>query len=128
MKKAPLMSASFALAWFLGTGCGLSHTVDIEMLEVIPIEYKLELFDAENDVAVAVDEKALIERAIREVKGDIDRVYEQIDEAVADAERAATKGESDRQALSERAEEVFELKIEYLQSHRAWLRSKLSHQ
>ena len=109
-------------------GCGLSHTIDRDLLDQISIEYKLTLFDAENDLSIALDERERVQREIYETRRDIADAEAQIVEAVSDAERAKKKNEKERVAVSRMAQEVFKLKIAYLEQQIDYLRDKLESQ
>lgn len=107
-------------------GCGsLSHTVDRELLADITIENKMMLFDAENDVSIAVDEKEQIQRDIRETKQDIQDAEAQITEANSDQKRAEQKNDAKAVELAELSREVFHCKVDYLEAHLDYLRERL---
>ncbi|MBI3180520.1 MAG: hypothetical protein HYZ27_12725, partial [Deltaproteobacteria bacterium] len=92
-------------------GCGgLGATVDRTLLREITIENKLLLFDAENDVSIALDEREQIMRNIQEVKDSIRDAEAQVAEAESDEDRAGQKKDAKRVALSRAAGQVFELK------------------
>ncbi len=93
---------------------GLSHTVDRELLRDITIENKLMLFDAENDVAIALDEREQLVRQVRDLRVEVREVLAQIREAQSDEERALAKNEAEKATLAARAEEVFELQLTVL--------------
>jgi hypothetical protein len=71
------------------TGCGLRHRVDRDLVETIPPEDKLALFDAENDVLIAKDEREAAltdkedaERSVEDAERDVSSIRKR-----ADAER-----------------------------------------
>ncbi|MEL6548518.1 MAG: hypothetical protein AAFQ82_28095, partial [Myxococcota bacterium] len=68
---------------------GLGYQVDRDLLTEVSVENKLTLFDAENDVSIALDEREQIRREIQQVKQEIKDTDKQIQEAIEDAERAA---------------------------------------
>ncbi len=110
-------------------GCaGLRYTVDRDLLAEITIENKLLLFDAENDVSIALDEREQISREIYQTKVDISDAELQIAEAENDEDRAAEKGEADRAKLAAAAQQVFALKVDYLYRRLSYLREKLDAQ
>lgn len=81
------MRALFALALLpLVLSCGLRHRVDRDLLETVPPEDKLALFDAENDVLIAKDER---EAALTDKE---------------DAQRAVDDAEKDVTAIRKRAD------------------------
>ena len=122
----------FMVGWgasALVAGCGgLSQTVDRDILKEITIENKLLLFDAENDVSIALDEREALQREIHNVKQDVIDADAQVAEAESDAGRAYDKNDDKKGQLSEAAAEVFRLKIVYLQEQLGFLRSKLKAQ
>jgi chromosome segregation ATPase len=125
-----IMRASVVLlAAGLGSACGgLSYRVDRDQLKEITIENKLLLFDAENDVSIALDEREAIHREIQQTKQDIQDADLQVADAEVDSSRAAAKGDQAREQVAYAAIEVFQLKIRYLEDQLAFLRDKLKAQ
>lgn len=110
-------------------GCSsLSYTIDRDLLSEITLENKLSLFDAENDVSIAVDEKEQIQRQIQGVKQDIADAEAQIAEAESDAARASAKSDAKGEAVASAAQDVYDYKISYLEAYIAFLRKKLAAQ
>ena len=66
------MNRSFLLTAvvMLGAGCGLRH-VPLDVLEKLPYEAKIELLEAENDLALAVDR-------LDEARAEVARARDQI--------------------------------------------------
>lgn len=127
MRRRP--RAMLLLSVLLGAGCGpLSETVDRDLLREITIENKLLLFDAENDVSIAIDEREQIQRQIYQTKIDIGDAEAQVDEAASDEGRANEKGDAQRAQLSAMAREVYLLEIDYLEEYLAFLREKVKAQ
>jgi uncharacterized protein (DUF3084 family) len=112
----------------LCSGCGLAHTIDREWLADISIENKLLLFDAENDVSIAVDERDKIQREIREAKEDIRYAEQQLEDAKSDGERARAKNDAKGVEVADVAGEVFALKIDYLEAQLDMLQDRRSAQ
>jgi septal ring factor EnvC (AmiA/AmiB activator) len=111
------------------SACGtLSQTVDRDLLREVSIENKLVLFDSENEVSIAMDERDKIQRTIRDAKLDIRDAQRQIREAYSDQERAEEKGDEKAFGIAYLAEEVFELKIDYLEFLVDYHRERLSAQ
>ncbi|MEO0814664.1 MAG: hypothetical protein AAFY60_17515, partial [Myxococcota bacterium] len=105
---------------------GLGYQVDRDLLTEVSVENKLTLFDAENDVSIALDEREQIRREIQQVKQEIKDTDKQIQEAIEDAERAADKGDAEREKVAVMAEEVFYLKQDFLGEQIGLLRERLS--
>jgi len=122
MKRAVLLLFAHSACSSLGS------TVDRDLLSEITIENKLLLFDAENDVAIAIDERERLAREIYQAKMDIIDAEAQVDETYDDEDRADAKGDDKRAQLSAMAREVFILKIDYLELNLAYLRDKLEAQ
>ena len=61
------------LPWSGTTGCGLRHRVDRSLLDSLPNDEKLLLFDAENGVLIAKDEIASAEQRIENSRRALDR-------------------------------------------------------
>ncbi len=119
--------ASIALVSLLVSACGgLGYQVDRDLLNEVSVENKLTLFDAENDVSIALDEREQIRREIQLVKQEIEDTEKQIEEAREDADRAADKGDAEREQVAVMAEEVFYLKKDFLKEQIGLLRERLS--
>jgi chromosome segregation ATPase len=111
------------------TGCaGLSHTVDRKLLQGLSLTNKLLLFDAENDVMIALDEIEGIKRDIRRGKQAVADARAQSADAASDRERAEEKGDDKGEELAELAEDVFDLKTDYLNASVDLLRERLDAQ
>lgn len=115
------------LVWLAAclSGCGLRHTVDRSLLSEIAMEYKLTLFDAENEVSIAMDERDHIVRQIQELKRDIAEAERQQEDASADGVRARRNNQAEKAALADQAAEVFGLKVDYLEARLDLLRTRL---
>jgi hypothetical protein len=119
----------FALAVVALSGCGgLSYSVDRDLLRDVSVEHKLVLFDAENDVSIALDERENIRRQITELKQDIRDAESKILEADQDAERASLKSDSAAEEVARMAHEVYEYKISFLEERITFLRQRLKAQ
>ena len=110
------------------TACGLAHTIDRDMLAGVTVENKLLLFDAENDLAIADDQREMVRRQIREAYRDVRLSEEQIEEAESDYERANAKNDQESMRIALMAEDVFEMKIDYLNAYIGYLRDRYTAQ
>ncbi len=111
------------------TACGgLSYTVDRDLLKDVSIENKLVLFDAENDVSIALDERESLKKQVSEARQDIVDAKAKIKEAKSDAERAAEKGDANAQSVGDLAEEAYDKKIDYLNERIGFLKRRLEAQ
>ena len=121
-----LMRAGWVIIGLWGAGCGaLSHTVDRDTLARLTIENKLLLFDAENDVSIAIDEKDKIQRELQLLREDRDDAFLQLRDAETDADRASEKGDEQRYQLAQRSGQVTELKLAYFDAYRDYLKERL---
>lgn len=77
MRKLRLVLAASSLAVVVGLGgcAGLWHRVDRSLLDDVPNEEKLLLFDAENGVYIAKDEMETAERALRDAERALERAH-----------------------------------------------------
>jgi chromosome segregation ATPase len=127
MRLAALAEAALA-ALVLGGCGGLSHTVDRDLLRDVTIENKLQLFDAENEVSIAVDESEQVQRRLRTLRAQMGEMREQLKSYDADIERAKTKKDAKAQEIATLARGVGEKKIDYLESSIALVRDQLEAQ
>lgn len=104
---------------------GLSYSVPRDLLQEVSVENKLTLFEEENNVSIALDEREQIRREIQLVKEDIIDTDKQIEEAIGDGERAADKGDAERERIAVMAEEVFAMKKDFLREQIGLLRERL---
>lgn len=112
---------------FCGLGaCGLAHTVDRDLLRAMTIEQKLLLFDAQNEVAITLDEREELRQDIAELKLDRQKVARAIRDAEEDADRADDKGDVQAEQISNLAAEVFELQSDYLDEALTYARDRLA--
>ncbi len=99
------------LVW--GAGCGLRH-VPIDVLDLLPYEAKIELLEAENDLALAVDRldeaRAEVARARDQIRRGKDRYSAARDEVSA--------------ASDQNSKEVAELAVTEADKRVEWLRAK----
>jgi chromosome segregation ATPase len=126
--EVKMMKIAILLIVTLSACSELRSNVDRDLLAEITIENKLLLFDAENDVAIAIDERERLARDIYQAKLDISDAEAQVDETYDDEERAISKADEAAAGLSEMAREVFHLKIDYLEERLFHLREKLAGQ
>ncbi len=122
------VSLIVALALALAGCGGLSHTVDKRLLADVTIEHKLMLFDAENDVSIAVDEREQVLRRLRELRREAAEAGAQRREAESDEERAEAKNDSKRVELAVEAAAVAEKRLAYLVAEMAVERERLAAQ
>mgnify|MGYP001599717660 CR=1 FL=1 len=98
------------------TSCGgLSQTVDRRLLRDIGIENKLQLFEAENEVSIALDEREQLVREGQRLQRQVALTEAQRSDAEDDGKRASSKGDTKAEALAKLAVEVLGLKLAYLE-------------
>jgi hypothetical protein len=118
-----------ALAGAGAGGCGgLSHVVDRDLLRDISVENKLLLFEAENELGIALDEQEQIVRQINETRRQVDGVGSQRGAADSDRERAENKKDDKAAQVAASSHQVLDLKRGYLEARVRALREKLSAQ
>jgi chromosome segregation ATPase len=99
--------------------------VDKDVLEKITIENKLLLFDAENELNIAIDSRDQVVDEIEQIKDDIKRMQKKREVALRDADTFSDKGDKDRaQIAAARAQEA-SAHIEYLHARLDWVRERL---
>ena len=97
----------------LGAGCGLRR-VPLDVLDKLPYEAKIELLEAENDLALAVDR-------LDEVHAEVARTRDQIRRSKD--RYGAAKGEVSN-ANDQTSREVAELAVTESEARVEWLRAK----
>jgi hypothetical protein len=114
-------------AWVVGCG-GLSYSVDRDLLRNISVENKLLLFEAENDVSIALDEQEQIARQVHDTRRQVNEVGSQRGAADTDRERAQNKKDDKAAQVAAVSRQVLELKRDFLEARIKALREKLSAQ
>lgn len=106
------------------TGCALSHTVNDDVFQDMSVDKKLRLFEAENDISIAIDERDQMRERIRELKREIRSA--QVERRVADEEAAHEGREGGKQA--QLSDAMWNSRLEYLDGSIAYLRRRMSAQ
>ncbi|MBN1960942.1 MAG: hypothetical protein JW841_08345 [Deltaproteobacteria bacterium] len=110
-------------------GCGgLSYQVDRDLLLEVSVENKLLLFEAENEVSIAIDELEQISRQIQKVKQQISSVNSQRNAAEADYERADSKEDEKAMQIAKTSADILELKKDFLEARVSLFEEKLKAQ
>ncbi|MHB1846565.1 MAG: hypothetical protein ACYCWW_17215 [Deltaproteobacteria bacterium] len=97
-----------------GCGGGLSLRVPKASLVRLPVEERLDLLDAENDLFAAIDRRDDAAQAVEDAREAHRRAGALVSEAVRDLDKANDSGDRDSALVAEEA--VREAKL-----HRAWL-------
>jgi len=121
---------SYSVAWvalaIALSGCGgLSYSVDRRLLGDLAIENKLALFDAENELSIALDEQEQLGKQMHEARAALARAYDQVSEAESDGARAERKKDAAAAKVAGLAVVAGEHKITYLKTSVAWLRRRV---
>jgi hypothetical protein len=103
--------------------CGGARTIDRQVLKDVSVEHKLVLFDAENDLAIAVDERDRALRLAEQAERDIATAEAQLERA---KERRSAARDAQTSRLLEEGAAVLALKIEYLERRADLMRQKVS--
>lgn len=95
------------------------------MLEKLTIENRLLLFDAENELNIAIDARYQVLDEIEQIKIDIERAKEKLETARRDEELFADKGNMDRVEVAALRAETQKTRIKYLEARLDWARERL---
>ena len=109
----------------MGSCAAPSLTVDRDVLEKITIENKLLLFDAENELNIAIDSRDQVVDEIEQIKEDIQRAKTKLEVAERDQESFADKGDAERAKIAGFKATSEEARIDYLSARLDWARSRL---
>jgi chromosome segregation ATPase len=99
--------------------------VDREVLEKITIENKLLLFDAENELNIAIDSRDQVVDEIEQIKEDIRRAKKKHAVAERDQESFADKGDNERSKIAGFKAVSEEARVDYLDARLEWARTRL---
>lgn len=102
-----------------------SLRVDADVLDKITIENKLLLFDAENELNIAIDSRDQVVDEIAQIKDDIRRARKKQEVAERDSEVFADKGDNERAKFAALRAVTEDSRIEYLEAYLAWSRERL---
>ncbi len=118
--RAPLF------ATLLAASCAApSLTVDKDVLDKITIENKLLLFDAENELNIAIDSRDQVVDEIEQIKEDIRRAKKKLEVAERDQEAFNDKGDQERAKVAAYKGTSEEARIDYLDARLDWARARL---
>jgi hypothetical protein len=96
----------------LGASCGIKRLPE-NLIERLPYESKIELLEAENDLALAVDELEQTQAEISRAKINLQRAKERLDAAEFEKRRAETEATKEIAAL---AIDEATLRVEFLRA------------
>jgi chromosome segregation ATPase len=99
--------------------------VDKEVLDKITIENKLTLFDAENELNIAVDSRDQVVDEIDQLKEDIRRIQKKREVALRDADTFGDKGDGERSKMAGMRAQEASAHIDYLRARLTWVRERL---
>ncbi|MCB9655433.1 MAG: hypothetical protein H6729_15035 [Deltaproteobacteria bacterium] len=116
----------------LGAGIALnacrsapSLRVDADVLNKITIENKLLLFDAENELNIAIDARDQVVDEIAETKEEMRRTKEKLSVAERDADAFEDKGDMERAKVSALKARESEARLDFLDARLDWCRERL---
>lgn len=110
----------------LAAGC--AKRVDRELLRDLTVESKLVLFEAENEVSIALDEEEMLTRQIRELRAQVKEIDVLKNEADGDADRAKARKDDKAVEVAKKAYDVLDLKRRFVEYRVRLLKQKLSAQ
>lgn len=119
---AVLVGATF----FGGCRSAPSLRVDADVLDKITIENKLLLFDAENELNIAIDSRDQVVDEIEQLKEDIRRAKKKRDVAERDADVFSSKGDGDRARIAVLRQDAEGARAEFLEATLEWARERLN--
>lgn len=120
-----LAAALAALAGSAGCASAPALRVDADVLERISIENKLLLFDAENELNIAIDSRDQVVDEIEQTKQDLARTERRRAIAERDADVFDDKGDAERAKIARAKAAEAEARIEYLSARLDWVRERL---
>lgn len=104
---------------------GPRKRVDGKVLEKLTIENRLLLFDAENELNIAIDARYQVLDEIEQIKIDIERAREKLETARRDEDLFADKGNAERVEVAALRAETQKTRIRYLEARLDWARERL---
>jgi chromosome segregation ATPase len=118
--------AIFCSALFLiACASGPRKRVDGKVLEKLTIENRLLLFDAENELNIAVDARYQVLDEIEQIKIDIDRAKEKLQVAERDEDLFRDKKNAEKAEIAALRAETQKTRIRYLDARLDWARKRL---
>jgi chromosome segregation ATPase len=99
--------------------------VDKDVLDKITIENKLLLFDAENELNIAIDSRDQVVDEIEQIKEDTRRAGTKRDVALRDEDAFSDKGDSERARIAGLKAVSQDARIDYLEARLDWARARL---
>ncbi|MEO1334815.1 MAG: hypothetical protein AAFV29_04195 [Myxococcota bacterium] len=128
IQRSLLLFAVLALGDIIACGTAPHLRVDADVLDKITIENKLRLFDAENELNIAIDARDQVIDEIAQIKDDVRRADKKREVAQRDVEVFESKGDGERVRLSELRRAAATARIEYLDARLEWARGRLDRQ
>ncbi len=118
---------SCAIIGLVFTACasGPRKRVDGKVLEKLTIENRLLLFDAENELNIAIDARDQVLDEIEQIKIDIERAKDKLDVAKRDERLFKDKKSEDRAMIAALRAETQKTRIKYLEARLDWARDRL---
>lgn len=99
--------------------------VDGKVLEKLTIENRLLLFDAENELNIAIDARYQVLDEIEAIKDDIDRAKRKLDTARRDISTFQGKKDGEQVRIAKMREQTQKTRIKYLEARLGWARERL---
>lgn len=107
---------------------GCAKRVDRDLLRDLTVESKLVLFEAENEVSIALDEEEMLARQIRDLRAQVKEIDVLKNEADGDADRAKARKDDKAVDVAKRAYDVLDLKRSFVEYRVRVFKQKLSAQ
>lgn len=113
------------LASLCACASGPRKRVDGKVLEKLTIENRLLLFDAENELNIAIDARYQVLDEIEAIKNDIERAKRKLETARRDVSTFEEKKKAEQVRIAKLREQTQKTRIKYLESRLDWARERL---
>ena len=107
---------------------GCAKRVDRDLLRDLTVESKLVLFEAENEVSIALDEEEQLTRQIRDMRAQVKEIDVLKNEADGDADRAKARKDDKAVDVAKKAYDILDLKRRFVEQRVRVLKVKLAAQ
>ena len=124
-QQRPLLFGLVSVTLLGSCGAAPGLRVSADVLDKITIENKLLLFDAENELNIAIDARDEIVDEIAQTKKDIKRTKQKRKVAARDEDVFSDKGDEERARVASLRARAASAQLEYLESRLSWTRERL---
>jgi len=125
LRSAPRWLLVGAFVSLCACASGPRKRVDGKVLEKLTIENRLLLFDAENELNIAIDARYQVLDEIDAIKDDIDRAKRKLEAARRDISTFEDKKDAEQVRIAKLREQTQKTRIKYLEARLDWARERL---